>query len=66
MPSNSSQTPTIATGGAAQTQTDNSMLACYIYDTTSIQDRLFIRAMVEDDQSSKTEAAGSEPKNSKL
>ncbi|KAJ4007183.1 hypothetical protein NW752_007838 [Fusarium irregulare] len=66
MPSNSSQTPTVATGGAAQTQTGSFMLASYIYDTSSVTDRLFIRAMIEDDQSSKKEADQSESKGSKL
>ncbi|KAH7173754.1 uncharacterized protein B0J16DRAFT_389639 [Fusarium flagelliforme] len=56
----------MATGGAAQTQTGNSMLAFFIHDTSSLQDRLIVRAMIEDDQLSKKGADQSEPKDSKL
>jgi hypothetical protein len=42
------------------------MLARFIHDTSSIQDRLIIRVMIEDDQSSKKGADQSEPKDSKL
>ncbi|QPC71771.1 hypothetical protein HYE68_002523 [Fusarium pseudograminearum] len=66
MPSNSSQTPTTTTGDTKQTNIDVSMLACYIHDTSSLQDRLILRAMAEDSQSSQKGAGYSGPKDSKL
>ncbi|CAG1975248.1 unnamed protein product [Fusarium graminearum] len=68
MSSNSIQTPatTTTTGGTKPANIDASMLACYIHDTSSLQDRLLIRAMAEDSQSSQKGVGYSGPKDSKL
>ncbi|KPA40221.1 hypothetical protein FLAG1_06923 [Fusarium langsethiae] len=66
MPSNSSQAPSTTTGDVAQNNTNVSMLTYYIHDTPQLWDRLLIRAMVEDSQSSQKGAGYSGPKDSKL
>ncbi|KAL6915724.1 hypothetical protein FSHL1_007174 [Fusarium sambucinum] len=66
MPSNSSQAPTTTTGYITQTKTESSMMAYYIHDTTPLWDRLLIRAMVDDKQSSQGGAGYSGSKDSKL
>ncbi|CEI63062.1 hypothetical protein FVEN_g385 [Fusarium venenatum] len=66
MPSNSSQAPTTTTGDITQTKIEAPMMVYYIHDTTPLWDRLLIRAMAEDKQSSQGGAGYSGSKDSKL
>ncbi|KAJ4267297.1 hypothetical protein NW762_003401 [Fusarium torreyae] len=66
MPSNSTPSYTVTTGDTTRANTDESMLARYIYDTSSLPDRLYLRAEAKSSQVAKNEANHSSSKGSKL
>ncbi|KAG5662158.1 hypothetical protein KAF25_004397 [Fusarium avenaceum] len=66
MPSNSTQTYTGTAADTTQTHTDGSMLGPFIYDTSSLQDRLIMRSTKEDSLTPGNGAGYSDPKSSKL
>ncbi|KAM0290689.1 hypothetical protein ACHAO9_004609 [Fusarium lateritium] len=66
MPSNSTPTYTVTAGDTTHTYTEGSMLGPFIYDTTSLQDRLLMGSVKEDSQTSGNGAGYPGPKGSKL
>ncbi|SPJ74932.1 uncharacterized protein FTOL_04663 [Fusarium torulosum] len=66
MPSNSTPTYAVTTGDTTQTHMEGFMLASFIYDTSSLQDRLIMGSVKEDSQTPGNGAGYSGPKGSKL
>ncbi|KAM0554769.1 hypothetical protein ACHAPJ_006841 [Fusarium lateritium] len=66
MPSNSTPSYTVTTGDTTRANTDVSMLARYIYDTSSLPDRLYLGAAAEGSQVAKNESSHSNSNDSKL
>ncbi|KAF4971733.1 hypothetical protein FSARC_1532 [Fusarium sarcochroum] len=66
MPSNSNPSYTVTTGDTTRVNTDAPMLTYFIHDTSSLQDRLIMRAAAESSQAVKNEASHSDSKDAKL
>ncbi|KAF5024969.1 hypothetical protein F66182_2920 [Fusarium sp. NRRL 66182] len=66
MSPNTDPTCTVNTGDATKASLDFSMLAYFIHDTSSLQDRLLIRAAAEDGQTTGYNADHTHLKESKL
>ncbi|KAH6949894.1 hypothetical protein HG530_001025 [Fusarium avenaceum] len=66
MPSNSTPTYTVTAADTTQTHMDGPMLDPFIYDTSSLQDRLIMRSAKEDSLTPGNGAGYSGPKSSKL
>ncbi|EWY84804.1 hypothetical protein IWW34DRAFT_451552 [Fusarium oxysporum f. sp. albedinis] len=66
MPCDSTHTDTIPKGDTPPVTIDTKMLEPFIHDTSSLQDRLLMRSMAEDNKAIGNGAGYSGPKGSKL
>ncbi|KAH7158947.1 hypothetical protein DER46DRAFT_662928 [Fusarium sp. MPI-SDFR-AT-0072] len=66
MPCDSTHTDIIPTGDTPPNAIETKMLEPYIYDTSSLQDRLLMRSMARDNKATGNGAGYSGPTGSKL